>query len=280
MMDERTSPIQRKLRQIICTSETRAGRMFDLVLLGLILFSVVIVMLESVASIRGDHSDAFLIVEWALTIIFTLEYLLRLWVEPRRWRFATSFFGVIDLLSILPAYLSLFLPGSHILLNIRILRLIRIFRILKLGRYIKEGRTLAMALQRSRYKITVFLVAIIVLVVLLGTLMYLVEGDANEDLDSIPRAVYWAIITMTTVGYGDIAPVTALGQFLASLVMILGYSILAVPTGIVTAEMTKTQGVAPDNPVCPGCAATTHLPGARFCHQCGSPLKDTGEEKG
>lgn len=278
MMDESKTSTRQKLRQIVCATDTPAGRTFDIVLLGLILFSVVIVMLESVASIRGSSASAFLIIEWVLTIVFTIEYALRLWVEPRRWRFVTSFFGVIDLLSILPAYLSLLLPGSQILLNIRILRLFRIFRILKLGRYIKEGRTLTMALQRSRYKITVFLLAIIVLVVLLGTLMYLVEGQANEGLDSIPRAVYWAIITMTTVGYGDIAPVTAAGQFLASIVMILGYSILAVPTGIVTAEMTKAQGLETGDAFCPACGTGAHLSDARFCRRCGNRLPEKAED--
>lgn len=279
MREENSSSARQKLRQVICTSDTRAGRSFDIILLGLILLSVVVVMLESVESFRGTHSSGFLIIEWGFTIIFTIEYALRLWVEPNRWRFVTSFFGVIDLLSILPAYLSLLLPGSQILLNIRILRLIRIFRILKLGRYIREGRSLAQALHRSRFKITVFLVSIIMLVVLLGTLMYLVEGKANEDLDSIPRAVYWAIITMTTVGYGDIAPVTAIGQFLASIVMIMGYSILAVPTGIVSAEIAKSQEIGSGQGICPDCGTCRHSPGANFCHHCGCSLPEEPEKR-
>lgn len=271
-MTEHPSTLQGRLRRIVCTSDTPAGRTFDIVLLGLILFSVAVVMMESVESIRGTHAQSFLYIEWGLTLAFTMEYLLRLWVEPRPMRFATSFFGLIDLLSILPSYLSLILPGSQILLNIRILRLIRIFRILKLTRYLREGRTLGLALQRSRYKIMVFMVAIIVLVILLGTLMYLVEGKSNEDLDSIPRAVYWAIITMTTVGYGDIAPVTATGQLLASVVMILGYSILAVPTGIVTAEMTRSVQEKLTDMACPRCNAQGHRSEARYCHLCGKSL--------
>lgn len=259
---------------IIFEAETPRGKAFDVVLLILILTSVAVVMLESVAFIRETYGDWLRIAEWLITSLFTLEYVLRLLAAPRAWRYARSFMGIIDLLSILPTYLSLMFVGPQYLVTFRAIRLVRVFRVLKLTRYLGEAEVLQQALMASRFKITVFLVSVLSAVTIIGTIMYIIEG-ADSGFTSIPRAIYWAIVTLTTVGYGDIAPQTPLGQFLASLVMILGYGILAVPTGIVTAELSNASRDAKlPTKVCPHCMTEGHLPEAHYCHQCGRRLDD------
>lgn len=257
------------IHEVIFGTETSWGKAFDVVLLWTILISLVAIMLESVPPIRNTHGELLLIIEWVFTIFFTIEYLLRLWVSEEPRKYAFSFFGVIDLLAVIPTYLSLFVGGTHFLLVIRAIRLLRVFRILKLVRYMKGAQLIGAGLNASKEKIFVFLSAVVTLVVILGTLMYMIEGGEN-GFDSIPRSIYWAIVTLTTVGYGDIAPGTVFGQFVASLIMILGYSIIAVPTGIVTAEMTK---VSKDESMdCPRCGESQHLETARFCRKCGEKL--------
>jgi voltage-gated potassium channel len=260
------------VRVVIFEADTPAGKAFDVALLLAILSSVAAVMLESVATIRARHGRTLDAAEWTFTLLFTLEYLLRLICVPVPWRYARSFFGVVDLLAILPTYLSLLLPGAESLLVIRGLRLLRIFRIFKLGRFLGEASMLRRAIADSRHKVTVFLGTIAILVTLLGTAMYLIEGSEN-GFTSIPVSVYWAVVTMTTVGYGDLAPQTVAGKTLATIVMILGYSIIAVPTGIVTAELVESVSRRrPTTRVCPTCLAEGHDEDARFCKSCGAPL--------
>ncbi|MBZ9712344.1 ion transporter [Deinococcus multiflagellatus] len=272
---DRRAPWRAALGDIIYNADTPAGRVFDLFLIAAILVSVLAVMLDSVAPFRVRHAAALDAVEWALTGLFSLEYLLRLITARRAWHYARSFFGVVDLLSILPAYLALLLPGAQYLLIIRVLRLLRIFRVLKLVRYLSEASVLTRALQASLAKITVFLAVVLTLVVILGTLMYVVEGP-QHGFTSIPTSIYWAIVTLTTVGYGDIAPKTPLGKGLASLVMILGYGIIAVPTGIVTVGLTQAQRSARREAApavtCARCGLSPHEPDARYCRRCGEGL--------
>jgi voltage-gated potassium channel len=273
----RWSPWREKLRVIIFEADTPAGKAFDVALLVAIVLSVLAVMLESVRSIRNEYGLALDVAEWAFTLLFTVEYGLRLLCVPRPAVYARSFFGVIDLVAILPTYLSLLLPGAETLLVIRGLRLLRIFRVFKLGRFLGEASLLRRALVSSRHKITVFLGTVMILVTILGSAMYLIEGE-QHGFTSIPLAIYWAIVTMTTVGYGDIAPQTVLGKILASLVMILGYSILAVPTGIVTAEIVEaaTAEKRTSTRCCPQCMSEGHVPEARYCRDCGARLTVTG----
>jgi voltage-gated potassium channel len=258
------------LHEIIYEADTPAGRLFDLALITCILLSVLAVMLDSIASIQQAYGAWLIAAEWLFTILFTIEYVLRLLCISRPLSYATSFFGIIDLLSILPTYLSILTPGARYLLVVRILRVLRIFRILKLAPYISESDVLVRSLKASRRKIAIFLYTVLTLVVIIGSVMYLVEG-AENGFTSIPISIYWTIVTLTTVGYGDIAPNTTLGQVLASAVMILGYSIIAVPTGIVTAEMTRAKHQVTTQ-VCPACAGEGHDPDARFCKYCGSSL--------
>ena len=261
-----------RVRVVIFEADTPPGKLFDVMLFAAIVLSVVAVMLESVAPFRARHGAALLAAEWTFTALFTVEYALRLVSVPHPSRYAGSFFGVVDLLAILPTYLSVVVPGAQSLIVIRGLRLLRIFRVFKLGRFLGEASILQEAMAASRHKIVVFLGTIFILVTILGAAMYLIEGEAN-GFTSIPRAVYWAIVTMTTVGYGDIAPQTILGQVLASLVMILGYSIIAVPTGIVTAEIVDVAaGRRITTRVCPQCFSEGHPPRARFCRDCGASL--------
>ncbi|MCB9031323.1 MAG: ion transporter [Chitinophagales bacterium] len=260
---------RKKLYIIIFGTNTKAGKLFDLALLWVIIASVLLVMMESVAGLESEHGKIFHDLEWIFTILFTIEYLLRIYSHPKPLTYVFSFWGLIDLLSILPAYLSLVLAGTHFLTVIRILRLARVFRILKLGRYFSESQTLGKALYASSYKITVFLVAVLLVVITLGSVMYVVEGG-NNGFSSIPQSIYWAIITITTVGYGDIVPVTALGKFFASLIMIIGYAIIAVPTGIITAEITKAQM---GKPACPHCGKELPDGAIAFCPWCGEPVK-------
>jgi len=265
-----------RLREIIFEADTPLGRAFDVALLWGIAISVGIVMLESVSEIRQDHGTALRLAEWFFTALFTVEYALRLYVAPRKFAYARSFFGIVDLLAIVPTYLSLFVPGSQSLLTIRALRLLRIFRVLKLAHYLGEANVLTTALAASRRKVAVFMGTVLVLVVILGSAMYLIEG-AESGFTSIPRGVYWAIVTLTTVGYGDITPITVPGQLLASLVMILGYGIIAVPTGIVTAELVDAAKRPVTTRTCMSCLSEGHLPGVRFCRDCGQPLDLTTE---
>jgi voltage-gated potassium channel len=267
-------PSQReRWREIIFEADTPSGRAFDVVLLWAIAISVVAVMLESVASIRAEYGPQLLGVEWFFTALFTIEYACRLYTTPRPIAYARSFFGIVDLLAILPTYVSFFFPGSQSLLTIRALRLLRAFRVLKLAPYLGEANIITTALQASRRKVTVFLGTVLVLVMILGSAMYLIEGAAS-GFTSIPRSVYWAIVTMTTVGYGDITPRTVPGQLLASLVMIMGYAIIAVPTGIMTAEFVEAHRARPiTTRTCMACLSEGHLHDARFCRDCGELLE-------
>lgn len=268
------SPRRRRTYEVIFEHDTRAGRTFDVVLILAILASVVAIMLESVASIRAGQGHLLRTLEWVFTVAFTVEYVLRLWCVSRSLRYARSFLGVVDLLAILPTWLSLVVPGGQVLTVVRILRVLRVFRILKLAQYVGEARVLAMALRASRFKITVFVFTVLTIVVIVGSLMYLVEGPAS-GFTSIPAGVYWAVVTLTTVGFGDITPKTPLGQALATVVMIMGYGIIAVPTGIVTAEIayaTRGGGQARPSRRCAACGREGHDEDARHCKWCGGPL--------
>lgn len=260
-----------KAYHIIFGTETRAGKRFDLILLIVILASVVIVMLESVREIRAGYGLLLRSLEWVFTILFLIEYVFRILSVRQPMRYVFSFFGLIDLLAILPTFMAVLLPASTSLLVVRILRLLRVFRILKMVAFLREAQVLGAALRASRRKITVFLTTILSLVVILGTLMYLIEGG-QSGFTSIPRSIYWAIVTLTTVGYGDIAPTTAAGQALAAFIMILGYSIIAVPTGIVTSAMVNSEREQNEKSTCHSCGAKLTITDARFCHQCGTEL--------
>lgn len=262
-----------KLHEVIYEADTPAGKLFDVVLLIFILASIVLVMLESVTSIDNKYHDLLNIGEWVVTILFTLEYIARIVSVKKPLKYITSFYGIVDLLSTIPKYLSLIFVGTHALVALRALRLLRVFRILKLARYLGASNNLVRALKASRVKISVFIFAVIILSIILGTIMYLVEGEEN-GFTNIPKSVYWCIVTLTTVGYGDIAPQTPIGQFIASLVMILGYGIIAVPTGIVTSEITKTNDkeVAINTQSCPSCSIEGHKDNAEFCYGCGHKI--------
>lgn len=257
---------------IIFESDTPPGRRFDLGLLAVVGGSVLVVMLESVQSVAGRHASLLLALEWGFTLLFSAEYIARLMCVERPLRYATSFFGLVDLASVLPMYLATLVPGLHVLIDIRILRMLRAFRILKLTEYVREYSSLGEAFLASRRKIAVFLSVVALLVVVLGTVMYVVEGP-RHGFTSIPISIYWAITTMTTVGFGDITPQSNLGRAVASVVMLLGWGILAVPTGIVTAEMT-TRGLAARDISrrCPSCGGAVRVADARFCYRCGAPL--------
>lgn len=262
-----------KLHVIIFEADTPAGKFFDVALLVFILLSILIVMLESVNEIQERYAYWFAIAEWVVTIFFTIEYVLRLLCVYKPMRYATSFFGIVDLLSILPTYLSLIIPLSGSLMAVRALRLIRVFRIFKLGGFLNEGAVIITALKGSRAKITVFLTFVMLMVTVLGSIMYLVEGTADSGFTSIPRSIYWAIVTLTTVGYGDIAPVTELGQFIAAIIMIMGYGVLAVPTGIVSAEIVKQNTEENlSTQACKSCLNEGHDADAKFCKYCGEEL--------
>jgi len=274
--ESRRQPWRDKLEQIVFGVDTRAGRAFDIVLLVLILMSVMIVMLDSVPTIRSQHATTLRQVEWVFTSLFTFEYVLRLVCTRNPLRYALSFMGMIDLLAVIPTYVSLILSGTQSLAVVRALRLLRVFRVLKLTHYVGEGRTLLRALRASRPKITVFLVAVLITVVIIGTLMYLIEGE-ESGFTSIPVSVYWAIVTLTTVGYGDLAPESVLGRLLASLLMILGYGMIAVPTGIVSAELVRSDADARAR-TCPGCGANVHDADALHCKFCGVRVEE--EQRG
>jgi voltage-gated potassium channel len=266
-------PWRRKLHEVIFESETPAGRLFDKVIVTAILVSVAVVIADSVPALNKRFRTAFDVLEWFFTILFTLEYLARLASVQRQLRYARSFFGIVDLLAILPTYLAIFFPASHALIDVRILRLLRIFRIFKLTDYVVEYQMLGEALAASRRKILVFLSAVLMVVLIMGTLLYVVEGPQHGFVD-IPTSVYWAITTITTVGFGDITPKTEIGRFIASVMMLIGWGTLAVPTGIVTAEMTARRhfGGASLGLACASCGAVGHAPQARFCQMCAAPL--------
>ena len=268
---------RRKLYVVIFESDTRAGLLFDQVLLVAILTSVAVVMLDSVASVSSRHHVLLTRLEWFFTALFTVEYIARLISVDRPRRYAVSFYGVIDLVSVLPTYLAIFLPELHALIDVRVLRMLRVFRILKLTQYLAEYQLLAAALRNSRRKIAVFLSAVLMIVVTLGTVMYVVEGPSN-GFTSIPVSVYWAITTMTTVGFGDITPHTHVGRLVASLMMLMGWGVLAVPTGIVTAEMTSQRLRPIGSRECPKCGVREHVPDARFCRVCGAGLDNASRE--
>ena len=259
-----------KLHTIIFESETTAGKAFDISLIILILISVFAVIIESIPSVRDIYGQEFYILELTLTIIFGFEYVLRLYAIRHPFKYAFSFFGIVDLLSILPIFLVVVMPGAQSLLVLRSIRLIRVFRIFKLGTYFDQGSVILHALRSSRYKISVFFFSIIIIVTIAGALMYMVETP-ESGFTSIPTSIYWAIVTMTTVGYGDIAPASALGKTLASLLMISGYAIIAVPTGIVTAELSKPYKKLTHNS-CPSCGQEGHEFDAKFCKYCGNLL--------
>jgi len=265
------SPWRLKLHEVIYEADTKAGKLFDVLLLIIIVLSITVVMLESVPSLHTKYGNFFEKAEWIFTALFTLEYIARLISIKKPLKYVLSFYGIIDLLSIIPTYLGVFISGTSSLMVIRSLRLMRVFRILKLGNFIKESQSLVDSLKASRHKILVFLLSILTMVTILGTVMYLVEGGEN-GFDSIPRSIYWAIVTMTTVGYGDISPITTLGQFIASIVMILGYAIIAVPTGIVTNELIKSESKKISTLACKSCSQEGHDTDADYCKHCGEKL--------
>lgn len=268
---ETASEARKNTYQVIFGHQTKAGRNFDLVLILAILASVLAVMLESVSSIRDQHGGILRAVEWAFTIVFTIEYVTRLWCVGRPGTYARSALGVIDLVAILPTYVSVLLPGGQVLAVVRILRVLRVFRILKLAHYSGEASVLLAALRASRYKITVFVFAVMTIVAIVGSLMFLIEGPEG-GFTSIPRGVYWAVVTLTTVGYGDIAPQSPLGQGLATIVMVMGYGIIAVPTGIVTAEIAFASRPSEGRRLCAGCSRHGHDADAVFCKWCGESI--------
>ncbi|MBR9853573.1 MAG: ion transporter [Algicola sp.] len=282
-MDNKPLPKWRnKLHEIIYEADTPAGKSFDLMLFVLIIISVILVMLESIEEIDQKYHMSLLTMEWIVTIFFSIEYIARVISIKKPWKYIFSFYGIIDFLSTIPLYLSYILAGSQVLLAVRAFRLLRIFRILKLVKFIGEASQLKKALKASRTKIAVFIYVVLILSVILGTMMYIVEGN-EAGFTSIPRSIYWTVVTLTTVGYGDITPITGLGQFLAAVIMILGYGIIAVPTGIVTAEIAKSnkdeKKDADNEPVvhvntqaCPCCSIGGHRDDASHCYNCGHLL--------
>lgn len=268
-----------KLRIIIFEADTKAGRRFDVTLICVILLSVVTVMLDSVPQINAEYGRQLYYAEWFFTVLFTVEYVVRLWCIQHSWGYAKSFYGVVDLLSVLPTYLSLWFPGAQFFLAVRILRVLRVFRVLRMVRYVGEAELIAQALAASRRKIIVFVASVLALMVIFGALMYVVEGGTNPAFASIPHSIYWAVTTMTTVGYGDITPVTPLGQSLASFIMIMGYGIIAVPTGIVTLELNEANRRQANTRTCSDCSAEGHSREASYCWRCGAPLYQRSRDR-
>ncbi|MCX2681387.1 ion transporter [Galbibacter sp. EGI 63066] len=266
-----------KLHEVIYETDTPAGKWFDIILLIVIIISIILVMLESIESFNDKYHSYLLTAEWIATIFFSLEYIARIISIKKTWRYIFSFYGIIDFLSTIPLYLSFFLAGSHVLLTLRAFRLLRIFRILKLVRFIGEASQLKEALKASRTKIAVFIYTIMILSVIMGTVMYLIEGK-ESGFTSIPKSIYWTIVTLTTVGFGDITPVTDIGQVIATLIMITGYGIIAVPTGIVTVEYSKQRQnqkeIDTNTQVCRYCNADKHKNKAKYCYKCGKPLNE------
>lgn len=272
MLDRPLAGWRLALYTIIFEADTRAGRYFDIALIAAILISILVVMLDSMASFNASHGTLLTWAEYGLTAIFTLEYLARLVCVRRPWHYARSFFGIVDLLTVLPSYLTLFFPELYVLVDVRVLRLLRVFRVFKMTAYLDEFTTLGQALRASSRKIMVFLSVVLMVVLIMGTVMYLVEGP-QHGYTSIPISIYWAITTMTTVGFGDITPKTDLGRLIASMMMLLGWGVLAVPTGIVTAEMTaQRRGGRPTTRSCHECLTEGHVAEALFCLHCGARL--------
>ena len=268
-----------KLRIIIFEADTKAGRRFDVTLIGMILLSVLTVMLDSVPQINAKYGQQLYYAEWFFTVLFTVEYAVRLWCIEHSWGYAKSFYGVVDLLSVLPTYLSMWFPGAQFFLAVRILRVLRVFRVLRMVRYVGEAELIAQALAASRRKIIVFVASVLALMVIFGALMYVVEGGTNPAFASIPHSIYWAVTTMTTVGYGDITPTTPLGQSLASFIMIMGYGIIAVPTGIVTLELNEANRRQANTRTCSDCSAEGHSREASYCWRCGAPLYQRSRDR-
>ncbi|MBK8983878.1 MAG: ion transporter [Ignavibacteria bacterium] len=265
------SPFRKKIYEVIFESDTPAGKWFDIILIVVILLSVITVMLDSINSVKSQYGSLLFYAEWVFTILFTIEYIFRLISVKRPLVYAKSFFGIVDLLAILPTYVSLFIPGGQYLIVIRMLRILRIFRVLKLVKYVGESKVILQALQASRRKITVFIFTVLTLVTILGSLMYLIEGEEN-GFSSIPISIYWAVVTLTTVGYGDLTPQTILGQMLSIVIMLLGYAIIAVPTGIVTVEMSNAVKQRIGIRKCSNCNSDGHDEDAVYCKYCGSNL--------
>ena len=268
-----------KLHEIIYEADTGSGKLFDVILMVLILLSVILVMMESVSWIDAKYHKLLYIGEWIITIFFTFEYIARVITVKKPKNYIFSFYGIIDFLSTIPLYLSFIFVGSNYLLTVRALRLLRIFRILKLTRYVGESNKLSRALLHSRAKILIFLFAVVIISIIAGTLMYIIEGE-ESGFTSIPRSVYWAIVTLTTVGYGDISPETPLGQLIASVIMIMGYGIIAVPTGIVSAEYARSQPeIHVNTQSCRNCGNEKHRDNSEFCDKCGNELHPRDNKK-
>ena len=267
-----------KIRTIIFEADTPAGKAFDVWLIVFILLSVSAVLLDSVDWIHQKYGTYLYIAEWFFTIVFTIEYGLRLWCIQNTWLYARSFYGIVDLLGIIPTYLSLWFAGTQYLLVIRVLRVLRVFRVLRMVRYVGEAELISQALLASRRKITVFVASVLALTVVFGSLMYLVEGGQDGNFASIPDSIYWAVTTMTTVGYGDIVPQTPLGRTLATVIMIMGYGIIAVPTGIVTMELNEASRRQANTKTCPECSAEGHTREATYCWRCGAHLFRKAQE--
>lgn len=263
--------LRRRVHDVVFQHDSPAERAFDLVVICAIVASVGVVMLDSVAAINARYARELAIAEWSFTVLFTIEYLLRLWASEHPVRYARSFYGIIDLAAIAPSYLAVLFPAGRFLIVLRVLRAVRVFRILKLANYVQEAAVLAQALRASRRKITIFLSTVLAIVIVVGSLMYMIEG-AESGFTSIPQSVYWAIVTLTTVGYGDVAPVSPLGKAVASALMIIGYGVIAVPTGIVTLELNRAARETVERRECRGCGSTRHDPDAGYCKYCGTDL--------
>ena len=273
MKNNNTNSFRHKIHEIIFEADTFYGKLFDIVLLITIVSSVVAVMLESIDSIYQQYGGLLRIFEWIVTIFFTIEYFLRIYAFNRPLKYIFSFMGIIDLLAIIPTYLIFIFPAAHFFTVVRSIRLIRVFRVFKLSHYLRGAHTMQIALRSSRPKIIVFLLSVMLLVIILGTLMYIIESNASTNgFENIPDSIYWAIITLTTVGYGNIVPMTIFGKIVASFIMILGYGIIAVPTGIVTAEFSRKRKEKVNTQVCPDCTAEGHEMEAKFCNKCGAEL--------
>ena len=273
MENNNTKSFKKRVHEIIFEADTENGKLFDVILLAAILLSITGVMLESVHEIDKEYHEIIMVFEWGFTILFSIEYFFRIYAVNRPFKYIFSFMGIVDLLAIIPTYLIFIFPAAHSLSVIRSIRLIRVFRIFKLSRYLRGAHTMQIALRSSRPKIIVFLLSVLILVVVLGTLMYIIESSAGTiGFDNIPNSIYWAVVTLTTVGYGTVTPITVFGKIVASFIMILGYGIIAVPTGIVTSEFTKRKKEKISTQGCPDCTAEGHEINARFCKDCGAEL--------
>jgi voltage-gated potassium channel len=273
MKDRDPESLRRRIHEVIFEADTRIGKLFDIILLIIILVSVISVILESVDSINKKYHTIIIAFEWTITILFTIEYFFRIYSVNKPLKYIFSFMGIIDLLSIIPTYLIFVFPAAHSLSVIRSIRLIRVFRVFKLSHYLRGAHTMQIALRSSRPKIIVFLLSVLILVVVLGTLMYIIEGSYGTiGFDNIPNSIYWAVVTLTTVGYGTVTPITVFGKIVASFIMILGYGIIAVPTGIVTSEFARKKAEKISTQSCPDCTIEGHEVDSKFCKQCGAEL--------